>query len=170
MQMYSLALSVTYRDLGIFDTPFVYYLPSLFGVGVRGGMIIFIYRQFFEGLPKELEEAAFVDGAGPVKTFLRIALPSSSVVILTVSVLAFVWLWNDNYIADLCFMSDNRPLASVMATLPATLQMIGSFPGKPEYPAYVCAACVIYIAIPLVLYMIVQRNFVRSIDRVGITG
>ena len=53
-------------------------------------MIIFIYRQFFEGLPKELEEAAFVDGAGPVRTFLRIAIPSSSVVILTTSVLSFV--------------------------------------------------------------------------------
>lgn len=170
VQMYSLALAVTYRDLGIFDTPFVYYLPSFFGVGVRGGMIIFIYRQFFEGLPKELEEAAFVDGAGPVKTFLRIALPSSSVVILTTSVLSFVWLWNDNYIADLCFMSDNRPLASVMASLPSILKMLGTFQGKPEYPAYVCAACVIYIAVPLVLYMIVQRWFVRSIDRVGITG
>ena len=54
IQMYSLALSVTYRNLGIFDTAFVYYLPSLFGVGIRGGMIIFIYRQFYEGLPKEI--------------------------------------------------------------------------------------------------------------------
>ncbi|MBO4433212.1 MAG: carbohydrate ABC transporter permease [Clostridia bacterium] len=170
VQMYSLAMAVTYRDLGIFDTPFVYYLPSIFGVGVRGGMIIFIYRQFFEGLPKELEEAAFVDGAGPVRTFLRIAIPSSSVVILTTSVLSFVWHWNDNYIADLCFMSDNRPLASVMANLQAIIRMLGTFPEKPEYPAYVSAACIIYIAVPLVLYMIVQRWFVRSIDRVGITG
>ncbi len=170
IQMYSLSLSVTYRNLGIFDTPFVYYLPSLFGVGVRGGMIIFIYRQFYEGLPKELEEAAFVDGAGPLKTYFKIALPSSGVVILTVSVLSFIWHWNENYIADLCFMSDGRPLASVMAALPTYLQMLGMFLGKPEYPAYVCAACVIYVAIPLVLYAIFQRKFVRSIDRVGITG
>lgn len=170
IQMYSLSLSVTYRNLGIFDTALVYYLPSLFGVGVRGGMIIFIYRQFYEGLPKELEEAAFVDGAGPLKTYFSIALPSSGVVILTVSVLSFIWHWNENYLADLCFMSEGRPLASVMSALPTYLRMLGTFLGRPEYPTYVCAACVMYILIPLVLYMIFQRKFVRSIDRVGITG
>ena len=170
VQMYSLSLSVTYRNIGIFDTPFVYYLPSLFGVGVRGGMIIFIYRQFYEGLPKELEEAAFVDGAGPLKTYFKIALPSSGVVIVTVSVLSFIWHWNENYLADLCFLSENRPLASVIGTLPTYLNMIGIFEGKPEYVAYVSAGCILYIAIPLVLYMIFQRKFVRSIDRVGITG
>lgn len=170
IQMYSLSLSVTYRNLGIFDSPFVYYLPSLFGVGVRGGMIIFIYRQFYEGLPKELEEAAFVDGAGPLKTYFKIALPSSGVVILTVSVLSFIWHWNENYLADLCLMSDNRPLASVMASLPTYLKMLGTFQGKPDYTAYVCAGCILFIVIPMALYMIFQRKFVRSIDRVGITG
>ena len=170
VQMYSLALSVTYRNIGIFDTPFVYILPSLFGVGVRGGMIIFIYRQFFEGLPKELEEAAYVDGAGPLRTFFSIALPSSGVVILTVSVLSFIWHWNESYLADLCFISGNRPLASAMGTLRELLQQRGLFLGKPEYPAYISAGCLIFIVIPLVLYMIFQRRFVRSIDRVGITG
>ena len=170
VQMYSLALSVTYRNIGIFDTPFVYILPSLFGVGVRGGMIIFIYRQFFEGLPKELEEAAYVDGAGPLRTFFSIALPSSGVVILTVSVLSFIWHWNESYLADLCFVSGNRPLASAMGTLRELLQKRGLFLGKPEYPAYISAGCLIFIVIPLVLYMIFQRRFVRSIDRVGITG
>ena len=170
VQMYSLALSVTYRNMGIFDTPYVYILPSLFGVGVRGGMIIFIYRQFFEGLPKELEEAAYVDGAGPLRTFFSIALPSSGVVILTVSVLSFIWHWNESYLADLCFITGNRPLASAMGSLRELLQQRALFLGKPEYPAYISAGCLIFIVIPLVLYMIFQRRFVRSIDRVGITG
>ena len=170
VQMYSLALSVTYRNIGIFDSPFVYILPSLFGVGVRGGMIIFIYRQFFEGLPKELEEAAYVDGAGPLKTFFSIAIPSSGVVILTVSVLSFIWHWNESYLADLCFVSGNRPLASAMGALREVLQYRGFFLGKPEYPAYISAGCLLFVIIPLVLYMIFQRRFVRSIDRVGITG
>ena len=170
VQMYSLALAITYRYLGIFNTSLVYWLPSIFGVGIRGGMIIFIYRQFFAGLPKELEEAAYVDGAGSVKTFFTIALPSSGVVILTVSVLSFIWHWNENYIADLCLVSENRPLASVMGLVNNFLQMQGIFSGKPEYPVHVCAACVMFIIVPLVLYMIFQRKFVRSIDRVGITG
>lgn len=170
IQMYSLSMSVNFRNLHIFSTPFVYWLPSIFGVGIRSGMIIFIYQQFFIGLPKELEDAAYIDGAGPVKTFFKIALPSSSVVITTVSVLAFVWHWNEYYLATLSFLSDDAPLAMTMNFLKIYLQQIGVYKGWPEYSMLVSAACLMYIAIPLVLYMIFQRKFVRSIDRVGITG
>lgn len=170
IQMYSLSMSVNFRNLHIFSTPFVYWLPSLFGVGIRSGMMIFIYQQFFIGLPKELEDAAYIDGAGPVKTYFKIALPSSSVVITTVAVLSFVWHWNEYYLATLCFLSDDAPLAMVMNFLGVYLQQIGIYKGWPEYATLVSAACLMYIVIPLVLYMIFQRKFVRSIDRVGITG
>ena len=170
IQMYSLPMSVNFRNLGIFNTPFVYWLPSLFGVGIRSGMMIFIYQQFFIGLPKELEEAAFIDGAGPLKTYFRIALPSSGVVILTVSVLAFVWHWNEHYLAALCFSTDDAPLAMVMNFLSVYLQQIGIWEHHPQFTTAVSAACILFITIPLVLYMIFQRKFVRSIDRIGITG
>lgn len=170
VQMYSLSMSVNFKNLHIFSTPFVYWLPSVFGVGIRSGMMIFIYQQFFIGLPKELEDAAYIDGAGPVKTFFRIALPSSGVVITTVSVLAFVWHWNEYYLAALNFLSEDAPLAMVMNFLEVFLKQIGIYKGWPEYSVLVSAACLMYIAIPLVLYMIFQRKFVRSIDRVGITG
>ena len=170
VQMYSLSLSVNYRMLNIFNTPFVYWLPSLFGVGIRSGMIIFIYQQFFIGLPHELEDAAYVDGAGPIKTYFRIALPSSSVVIVTVSVLSIIWHWNEYYLAELCFLDESRPLAVVIGNLTALLAQIGINSGDPLYPAAICAGCILFVIIPLVFYMIVQRKFVRSIDRVGITG
>ena len=170
VQMYSLSLSVNYRMLNIFNTPLVYWLPSVFGVGIRSGMIIFIYQQFFIGLPKELEDAAYVDGAGPIKTFFRIALPSSSVVIVTVSVLSLIWHWNEYYLAELCFMDEVRPLSVAIGHLTARLAQIGINSGHPLYTATVCAGCLLFVAIPLVFYMIIQRKFVRSIDRVGITG
>lgn len=170
IQMYSLSLSINFRNLHIFSTPFVYWLPSLFGVGIRSGMMIFIYQQFFIGLPKELEDAAYIDGAGPVKTYFRIALPSSSVAITTVAVLSFVWHWNEYHLATLSFLSEDAPLSMVMNFLEAYLQQIGIYKGWPEYSTLVSAACLMYIVIPLVLYMIFQRKFVRSIDRVGITG
>lgn len=170
IQMYSLSLSVNFRNLHIFNTPFVYWLPSVFGVGVRSGMMIFIYQQFFINLPKELEDAAYIDGAGPVKTFFKIALPSSSVVITTVSVLAIVWHWNEYYLATLSFLSEDAPLATVMNFLEVYLQQIGIYKGWPEYSVIISAACIMYILIPLVMYMIFQRKFVRSIDRIGITG
>ena len=79
----------------LINTGWTYWLPSLFGVGLRSGILIYIYIQFFKSLPKELEEAAWVDGAGPIRTFLQIAVPSSRVVILTVSVFSVIWHWND---------------------------------------------------------------------------
>ena len=170
IQMYSFSMSINFRNLHIFSTPFVYWLPSLFGVGIRSGMIIFIYQQFFIGLPKELEDAAYIDGAGPVKTYFKIALPSSSVVITTVSVLSFVWHWNEYHLATLSFLSEDAPLSMVMNFLEVYLKQIGIYKGWPEYSTLVSAACLMYIIIPLVLYMIFQRKFVRSIDRFGITG
>lgn len=170
IQMYSLSLSVNFRNLHIFNTPFVYWLPSLFGVGIRSGMMIFIYEQFFIGLPKELEDAAYIDGAGPIKTYFLIALPSSSVVITTVAVLSFVWHWNEYHLATLSFLSEDAPLSMVMNFFEVYLQQIGIYKGWPSYSALVSAGCLMYVLIPLVLYMIFQRRFVRSIDRVGITG
>ena len=170
IQMYSLSMSVNYRNLHLFNTPFVYWLPSLLGVGIRSGMMIFIYQQFFVNLPKELEDAAYIDGAGPVRTYFSIALPSSSVVLVTVSVLSFVWHWNEYYLASLTFLSDSAPLAMVLSFLKVYLKQVGIYEGWPEYASLVSAACLMYIIIPLILYMIFQRKFVRSIDRVGITG
>ena len=61
----------------ILGTVWTFYLPSIFGVGLRSGILIYIYIQFFSGLPKELEEAAWIDGAGLFRTFFSIAVPSS---------------------------------------------------------------------------------------------
>lgn len=171
VQMYSLSLAVNYRVLRIFNTPLAYWLPALFGVGVRSGIMIFIYQQFFMGLPKELEDAAYVDGAGPIRTYFSIALPSSSVVIITNCVLAVIWHWNESYLAELCFMDENRPLAVVLKNLNALLKMYAKLnQGEPLYPAVVSAGCLLFLFIPLLFYMFVQRKFVKSIDRIGITG
>lgn len=170
IQMYSLSMSVNYRMLHIFNTPLVYWLPSLLGVGIRSGMLIFIYQQFFIGLPRELEDAAYVDGAGPIKTYFSIALPSSGVVIVTVTVLSIIWHWNESYLAELCFLDESRPLAVTIGHLSSFLNQAGITSNTATYPANICAGCLMFIVLPLLFYMIIQRKFVRSIDRVGITG
>ena len=83
LRLIGMALGTELRP-NILDTPLTFYLPSLFAVGLRGGLLIFIYMQFFKGLPKELEEAAWIDGAGPIRTFIKIIVPSSGVVLVTV--------------------------------------------------------------------------------------
>ena len=167
----SLFYKLTGADLrvNILDTGFAFWIPSLFAVGLRGGLFIFIYMQFFKGLPKELEEAAWIDGASPIKTFIRVIIPSSGVVIMTVSLFAFVWHWNDNYLA-LMYTSGNRTLSVMISRVFAQLSIQGFHEASSEATGAALAACFLIIIIPLIVYMIVQRWFVQSIDRVGIVG
>ncbi len=157
----------------ILDTAWAFWLPSLFGVGLKSGILIYIYIQFFKGLPQELEEAAWVDGAGPFKTFLAIALPSSGVVILTVTVFSMIWHWNDSLLSGM-YLTDNFPLARQVSRLPETLgskyHIILNSARDPQGIGYLMAGCVLFIVPMLIMYMILQRWFIESIDRVGITG
>ena len=148
----------------IVDTAWTFYLPSLFGVGVRSGLFIFIYRKFFESLPRELEEAAYVDGAGPLRTFLSVILPSSGVVFLTVTIFSVIWHWNECYMAGM-YMVDNKPLAVMMDTFSSSAKNVGGDSRNGRM-----AACLLFITPVLILYMFLQRKFVQSIDRVGIVG
>lgn len=155
----------------IYDTPLTFYLPSLLGVGLKGGMFIFIYMQFFSGLPAELEEAAWIDGAGPLRTFLRIIIPSSGVVFLTVTIFSIIWHWNDYYLA-LMYVMDDLPLAVMVHDIKQQIFLtFGEVNGISSLLFGVPpAACLLFLLPPLGLYLFLQKYFIQSIDRVGIVG
>jgi len=156
----------------ITNTGWTFWIPSFLGVGLRSGILIFIYIQFFKGLPRELEEAAWVDGAGPIKTFLRIAIPSSGVVILTVSVFSLIWHWNDSLLSSM-YMTKDYPLSVMLSQFRVNLLQIYNIEfnsNDPQSAAIAMASCVLFVAPMLIFYMIVQHWFIESIDRVGITG
>ena len=159
--------------VNITDTVWTFYLPSLFGVGLKGGLFIYIYMQFFKGLPKELEEAAWIDGAGPVQTFIRITIPSSGVVILTVFIFSFIWHWNDWLLATM-YTENNHTLAFTLRNISGYIgQLWSSMKISADSSAYYgapLAACLMFIAPPTLLYVILQRHFIESVDRVGIVG
>lgn len=153
--------------INLVDTPLTFWLPSLFGVGLRSGLFIFIYRQFFMGLPKELEEASWIDGCGPFKTFLRIVIPSSGVVFLTVSIFSIIWHWNEYY-QSVIFFSTEFPLSVTLSNIETYLHNFGA---KSEFAVpYISAACLIFMAPVLIMYLFLQKKFIQSIDRVGIVG
>ena len=152
----------------ILGTAWTFYLPSVFGVGLRSGVLIYIYVQFFKGLPNELEEAAWIDGAGLFRTFFSIAVPSSSVVYTTVTLFALIWHWNDYYLAVM-YLSDKFPLAVKIYDIDNLITALNIWGGAKAISTK-SAACFMFIAPMLILYLILQRKFVQSIDRVGITG
>lgn len=159
--------------LNLTDTVFSFWLPSLFGVGLKGGIFMFIYMQFFKGLPYELEEAAWIDGAGPIKTFIKIIIPSSGVVILTVFIFAIIWHWND-YLLSMMYANNNKTLAVMLYDIENAINRWKNSAGviidaNLDY-GIPLAACVLYILPPTVMYLFLQKNFIQSIDRVGIVG
>ena len=156
----------------VLNSVWTFYLPALFGVGIRSGIIIYIYIQFFKGLPKELEEAAWIDGAGPFKTYLRIALPSSGVVITTVTVFSLIWHWNDYSLSSMYLYFDSWPLAVKLnnITTPEAMGTLRLDSSDPMRIAIMMAGCLMFLLPILIVYLILQKKFVKSIDRVGITG
>lgn len=172
--LFGLIDSLTGIDIrpNVLNSVWTFYLPALLGVGIRSGIIIYIYIQFFKGLPKELEEASWIDGAGPFKTYLRIALPSSSVVITTVTVFSLIWHWNDYSLSSMYLYPESWPLAVKLNDI-TKQEAIGTLRLTADDPlriAILMSGCLMFIIPILIVYLVLQKKFVKSIDRVGITG
>ena len=164
---------VNYQNMGLINTPWVFWLPSIFGVGLNGGLFIYIYSQFFKGLPKEIEEAAWVDGAGTWRTFLQIVLPSSSVVFVTVTVFSVIWHWNDYYLAQM-YLAQNFPmsvkLSNLTTTLGAWMNETMGMNTKLTEAQILIAACLLAITPLIIFYVIIQKRFIASVATSGIVG
>ena len=169
---------VLYSKLGILGTLWAFILPSCLGMGINAPIFIMIFWQFFRQVPKVLIEAAQIDGAGSLKSFFRISLPSASPAIITVTLFSFVWYWNESYLTEmyvsgvmtksgwssLVIQLDNfatnysdyaKTATNAVTSLNESINMSGT---------------VLSILPLLVMYFILQRYFVESIDRTGITG
>ena len=83
--------------VNLLSTPIPMYIMTFFGCGLRSGLYIYIFNQFFRGLPKEIEEAAFVDGAGTLYTYFRIMLVNALPSVITVAIFSMVWQYNDTF-------------------------------------------------------------------------
>ncbi|MDQ3690335.1 MAG: carbohydrate ABC transporter permease [Chloroflexota bacterium] len=142
-------------DIGLYDT-----LPALALPGLAGVFGVFFMRQFFLGLPVELEEAAYVDGASRLRTFMSIALPLAGPALATLAVITFLAFWND-YLWPVIVCNDN-------CTLPAGLRLL-----QRQYtgdPGLVMAGATVAAIPVLILYLFLQRYIVQSVASSGIKG
>lgn len=169
-------LSLFGKEINLLNTPFVFILPSFFAVGLKAGVFIFIFRQFFIGQPKELEEAAKIDGCGAFKTFVRIMVPLAKPAFVVVTMLCIIWHWNDYYSSSMFFIDKIKPLMVSLERLRAGiaegyLPMIDAKIANPVVQRmYLQAGVVLTVLPPLFLYVFMQKYFVESIDRAGIVG
>jgi multiple sugar transport system permease protein len=142
-------------DIGLYDT-----LPALVLPGLAGVFGVFFLRQFFLGLPVELEEAAYVDGASRLRTFVSVALPLAGPALAKLAIITFLAFWND-YLWPVIMCNDN-------CTLPAGLRLL-----QRQYtgdPGLVMAGATVAAIPVLILYLILQRYIVQSVASSGIKG
>lgn len=156
--------------ISILNSPVAFVVLAVFGQGIRSGLFILIYRQFYMALPMELENAAMVDGAGFLKTYLRIMQPNAGTVTLVVFLFSFVWYWNDYYLTFI-YAGGFETLSTVISNLRASFENIQDF----TYDIYQMvvmeqASCLLFIIPLLVLYLFTQKYFTESIERTGIVG
>lgn len=170
-QVIILPTIIAYTNLGLNNSLLTLIIPSVLGFGVKGALFVIIFRQFFLTQPKELEEAAKIDGATAIKFYLKVMLPLAKPAILVVFLFSFVWTWNDTYFPQM-FLSDskNLPLASELLQLDRVItnfvetQQITSY----EAGAIKMAASFLAILPPLLIFLIFQRHFVESVERTGL--
>ena len=181
-QIISLPLYTQFRYFGIkgifsinlIDSMACMYLPAATGNGIRSGLMVLIFRQFFRGMPKELEDAAYLDGCGPFGTFLRVMMPNALSSLLTVFLFSVVFYWNDYYVSS-TFFTNNKTVSLMLKNLSsqlslmlfndATVQISAS-----EQIAWMEAGCLISIMPILIMYIFLQKYFTEGIERSGIVG
>ena len=187
--IFGIVTAVRGSPLNLIGEPTVMYIMTGLGMGIAGGLFVYIFRQFFRGLPKELEEAAYVDGAGFIRTFFTIVLPMAKPAFLTVGTLSFIWNYNDTTLSSL-FDTMGQYLLARINTLAQTVggttmiqQQIGiaTRTGRLShdvvtvdnviYDAAIFSTTTLLSILPLILlFLIIQKQFVQGVERSGIVG
>jgi multiple sugar transport system permease protein len=144
---------------------------SIGGLAFKNGLYIFMMRQFFKGVPDELEEAAYVDGSGVFKTYVRIILPLSVPMMITVFLFSFAWQWTDTFYTNLFFNENVTWLLPNIISVPKGLGVDPTFSAYNLYKSAVTNTCGLLIILPLIiLYCFAQRYLIQGIERSGIVG
>lgn len=162
--------AITGHKVNLLSSERPMFLMTLLGNGLRSGLFIYIFRQFFRGLPKEIEEAAFIDGAGMWYTYFRIMLINAMPSVVTVAVFSMVWQYNDMFYARLFSIPANHNITSQLSSIQATIKFIDKISDPMITQLYVSAGVVLVLLPILLIYLILQKYFMEGVERSGIVG
>ena len=153
-----------------------YYLMSAGCMGLKNGLYIYMIRQFFRNQPKELEEAAYVDGCGTLRTFFSIMLPDAKPILTSCFLFAFVWQWTDSFYSKM-FLGNTKLLSIQLSRIAAQLdayiktQLNNAAGASVGYTNCIISTGTLVVIVPLlILYLFAQKGFVESLANTGIKG
>ena len=172
MVMFTLARTADTLKL---NTP--YTIPIIY-LGFGAGLAVFMFSGFIKSIPLEIEEAAAIDGCGPIRTYVRIMLPMAQSSLLVCGVLSLVWHWNDYFEPGVYITATDRKmlphrLPSLYALLNAenfNMIQMTDIEGLIFNEAMIMAATFLCILPILIMYLILQRRFMEGVERSGLTG
>ena len=145
-------------------------IMALGGLAFKNGLYIFLLRQFFRGIPDELEESAYMDGSGTFRTFIQIILPLSIPMLITVFLFSFSWQWTDTFYVGVFFKSSTAPdMLSQVLRVPPSLVVSGAASG-PYSSAVFNTFRLLIIAPLVVMYSFLQKFLVQGIEHSGIAN
>lgn len=151
---------ILFRNFGWLDTYFTFIIPAVFATYP---FFIFMMIQFYRGLPRELDESAYMDGAGSFRILLSLILPLSKPAIVSAIVLQFIWIWND-FLNSLIYINSVKKY-----TIPLALRMSLDTSSMANWNE-VLAMSVIAIIPCMIVFFSAQRYFVEGIATTGIKG
>ena len=166
------------RPVNLLNSVAGYWLLSATGMGLKSGLYIFMLRQYFRGTPKELEEAAWVDGCGRFRTFVRIMLPDASPMLTSCFLFSFVWQWTDSFYSTL-FLTNYKMLSGSLGGLAnrfsqwwvvvnGSTSTTGGVAPLGYTQAMIATGMLMCLAPLILLYLVAQKAFVESLSQTGI--
>ena len=169
-------------ETNLIGNPWSLYMMAILGFGVNQSLLILIFSQFFKNIPKELEEAALIDGCGFYKTYFNIMIPNAIPAIVIVAILAFVWNYGDTYFTRY-FDPDGQYLGTKLAVVFANndtqkrmvqdtaTRLFGlSKASDLTFDAVKQAGVLIFLVPLLAVYLFAQRWLVENLESSGLVG
>lgn len=168
--VFGIISAITGSGVNLLSSPVPMYILTLFGCGLRSGLYIYIFNQFFRGLPKEIEEAAFVDGAGTWYTYFRIMLVNALPSVVTVAIFSMVWQYNDTFYARLFLISDDIIISKKIASIEASISNVEKILDPTILELFLDAGIVLVMIPIIIIYVALQKQFIEGVERSGIVG
>lgn len=171
VQVYMIPRYVMFFEFDLLESPWAIILPALFGQGINAAIFVLIFYQFFKMIPKSINEAAEIDGAGPYYIFFRIGVPLAVPAFITSFLFGLVWYWNETYIASLFLGSAYPNLQLRLANFVSEYAQMYASEQLMQLNEGVRLAATLIIILPmLIVYFTIQRWFVEGVEKTGVTG
>jgi multiple sugar transport system permease protein len=148
---------VFFRSIGWGGTWWPLIVPHFFANAYN----VFLLRQYFMSIPKELDEAAWMDGASPFRTLISVIVPQSWPALTAVAMFHFFWSWND-FFGPLVYLSGHEDMYTIPVGMTQFNNAFGSQPGL------LMAATLMTISVPIIIFFLAQRQFMQGIVVTGV--